>query len=206
MPPKRRSGGVATNPSSTTAPASKTARPSKLAKEHDLTAAEESEIKEAFALFSSSTKTSASSTIPTSSVRRALLALGTPPSSSSELKDILSTLDPEDEGEVAYEHFLAVAALRLHSRSEESVGEEVEKAFELFLGGGGNSEGGKGKEVRQGRIGMRELKRVCRELKEEVSEDVLRDMILEANGGAGVGKGVGMAEFEGVMRRAGIFR
>jgi len=40
----------------------------------------------------------------------------------------------------------------------------------------------------------------------ECGEGVLRDMILEANGGAGVGKGVGREEFEGVMRRAGVFR
>jgi len=39
-----------------------------------------------------------------------------------------------------------------------------------------------------------------------VSDDLLRDMILEANGGAGVGKGVERDEFEGIMRRAGVWR
>lgn len=39
-----------------------------------------------------------------------------------------------------------------------------------------------------------------------VTEEVLRDMILEANGGAGVGAGVGKGEFDGVMRRAGVWR
>lgn len=43
-------------------------------------------------------------------------------------------------------------------------------------------------------------------LKEDVDENVLRDMILEANGGAGVGKGVEKEEFEGVMRRANVWR
>ena len=47
------------------------------------------------------------------------------------------------------------------------------------------------------------MKTVARALKEDVDEEVLRDMILEANGGAGVGKGVERDEFEGVMRRAG---
>jgi hypothetical protein len=43
-------------------------------------------------------------------------------------------------------------------------------------------------------------------LKEDVSDDLLRDMILEANGGAGVGEGVERDEFEGIMRRAGAWR
>ena len=56
------------------------------------------------------------------------------------------------------------------------------------------------------KITLSTLKRVARALKEEVDEDVLRDMILEANGGAGVGRGVDKEEFEGVMRRAGVWR
>jgi hypothetical protein len=35
---------------------------------------------------------------------------------------------------------------------------------------------------------------------------VLRDMIAEANGDRGVGGGVSLDEFEGVMRRAGALR
>jgi len=31
-------------------------------------------------------------------------------------------------------------------------------------------------------------------------------MILEANGGKGVGRGVEKGEFEGIMRRAGVWR
>ena len=73
----------------------------------------------------------------------------------------------------------------------------MEDAFQLFLAQGGG---------RQGKITAETLKRVARVLKEDVSEDVLRDMMLEANGGAGVGQGVGIADFEGVMRRAGVFR
>lgn len=92
-----------------------------------------------------------------------------------------------------------MAALKLGNRSEESRDEEVEAAWRLFMGMGGRGEG---------RIGMETLRRVARELKmeRECGEGVLRDMILEANGGAGVGKGVGREEFEGVMRRAGVFR
>jgi hypothetical protein len=41
---------------------------------------------------------------------------------------------------------------------------------------------------------------------EEVAEDLLRDMIQEANGGAGVSAGVKKEDFDAVMRRAGVWR
>lgn len=72
--------------------------------------------------------------------------------------------------------------------------EEVEQAYMLFTNG------------TKGPITMGMLKRVAAALKEDVSDDLLRDMILEANGGAGIGEGVGKDEFAEVMRRAGIWR
>ncbi len=91
---------------------------------------------------------------------------------------------------------MAVAALKLGSQSEESQQREVVDAFKLFLGMGGED----------GKITLGCLKRVARELKEDMPDQVLKDMLLEANGGSGVGRGVGMQDFEGVMRRAGVFR
>lgn len=58
----------------------------------------------------------------------------------------------------------------------------------------------------EGKITLATLKRVARALREDVSEDLMRQMILEANGGTGVGRGVEREEFEGVMRRAGVWR
>lgn len=55
-------------------------------------------------------------------------------------------------------------------------------------------------------ITLANLRRVATLLKEDVDDALLRDMILEANGGAGVGKGVRRDEFEKVMRRAGAWR
>jgi hypothetical protein len=54
---------------------------------------------------------------------------------------------------------------------------------------------------------LADLKRVARELKleGEVGKGLLEDMINEANGGEGAGRGVGRREFEEVMRRAGVF-
>ena len=94
-----------------------------------------------------------------------------------------------------------MAALKLNARGEEEEGEEVRQGFELFMRMG--AVGGRGGDEK---ITMGMLRRVAGLLKEDVGDDVLRDMILEANGGSGVGKGVNMQEFEGVMRRGSYFR
>ena len=76
--------------------------------------------------------------------------------------------------------------------------EEVKAAFTLFTHGG------------PGPITLAHLRRVAKELKEDVPDDVLKDMIREANGGVkGKGKardagGVGLEDFESVMKRAGL--
>lgn len=57
-----------------------------------------------------------------------------------------------------------------------------------------------------GKITLATLKRVAMLLKEDVDEDLLVSMLLEANGGNGVGKGVDRNEFEEVMRKAGMWR
>jgi len=72
--------------------------------------------------------------------------------------------------------------------------EEVEAAYKLFT---------RGSDVP---INIFHLKRVAKELKEEVSDEILRNMILEANGGAGVNRGVGLEDFKAVMTRAGVFQ
>jgi Ca2+-binding EF-hand superfamily protein len=176
-------------------------RRSKLAKEYDLTAEEELEIQETFSLFSQSHpdySTSKEGVIPTNDVRRCLIALNAPPRDNAELAELIETVDPDNSGFIPYEHFVAIAALKLHSRDDENDddgggrNEEVEKAYRLFTRG----------EERP--ITMADLRRVAKELREEVPENVLRDMIREATGG-GLGP-VEMEDFEGVMRRAGVIR
>lgn len=127
-------------------------------------------------------------------VRRCLIALNTPPTSPAELAEILSTLDPDESGVVPYSLFVAIAALKLHARHSDPDGdaEEVERAFQLFA---------RGREM----ITLERLRQVAKELREDVAEGTLRDMIREANGGGNVAGGVGREEFEGVMRRAGVF-
>jgi Ca2+-binding EF-hand superfamily protein len=82
------------------------------------------------------------------------------------------------------------------TRTSDSHAQEVDEAFKLFSAGGG-----------EGKITLATLKRVAKALKlEEATDEVMRDMILEANGGAGVGKGVEKDEFEVIMRKAGVWR
>ena len=92
---------------------------------------------------------------------------------------------------------MAICALKLHARDDgdEAHLQEVNDAFALFTGGNVD-----------GSITLAHLKRVAAVLKEEVYDELLRDMILEANGGSGVGKGVKKDEFEKVMQRAGVWR
>ena len=81
-------------------------------------------------------------------------------------------------------------------RYEEANQEQVRAAFKLFTHGG------------PGPITLAHLRRVAKELKEDVPDEVLIDMMREANGGV-KGKGrdvgtVGEEEFESVLRRAGV--
>lgn len=238
QPPKRKSGGAAESGAS-----GKAARQSKLAKEHDITAQEEAEIKEAFSLFAEPMDGEKEGVIPIDDVRRAMMyvrcyflfpspihshsssaqprfravvaapalkgtslltntpanrALDIPPKDKDELAEFTEILDPEDEGFANYPSFVAICALKLHARDQTSDAHahEVDEAFALFTGSAGEG----------GVITVAHLKRVAAVLKEEVDDALLRDMILEANGGAGVGKGVRKSEFDHVMRRAGVWR
>ncbi|OAA66114.1 Las1-like protein [Cordyceps fumosorosea ARSEF 2679] len=195
MPPKRKAAAAAT--AAAAAP-----RRSKLAKEHNVSAQEENEIREAYSLFSEPADGEKNGVLPIDDVKSALIALGVPPSSPAELREFVSILDPDDDGYATYEPFFAIAALKFHARTDEGGDEpsgdrhaaEVDEAFALFTN------------HQEGPITLAHLRRVAAVLKEDVDEELLKDMILEANGGAGVARGVRADEFDAVMRRAGVWR
>lgn len=121
-------------------------------------------------------------------------ALGLPPSDSTELSDILSALDPTSIGYVPYSPFVSVAAAKLRSRDDDAMVAEVDDAYQLFTRGS------------NGPISLGHLRRIVRDLKEDsVDDELLKDMILEANGGAGLSAGVTLEQFHDVMTRAGVF-
>ncbi|KAK8157312.1 EF-hand superfamily Ca2+-modulated protein [Phyllosticta citrichinensis] len=217
MPPRRRPANT-----TTTTP---TPRRSALARQHSLSAAQDTLIREAFSLFSlshpsySPGSTQNMGVLRRGDVRRCLTALGYN-LSSGDAAEALDMLDPAAEGFVPFTAFYGYAAVLMHEREaqggdgdgddddaeyNEGDGEgavnrrEVREAYRLFKGAG----------QAQGPITVADLKRVARELREDVDDDTLWDMVLEANGEArgkaGVAKGVTLEEFESVMRRAGVF-
>ncbi|KAG5976588.1 hypothetical protein E4U55_007279 [Claviceps digitariae] len=191
MPPKRK-------PPAAAAAAPPKARPSKLAKEHNISAQEEGEIQEAWSLFAEPMEGEKRGVLPIDDVKSALIALGVPPSNQAQLQDFLDILDPDTDGFATYEPFFAICALQFHARqendSEAAHQAQVDEAFRLFTNN------------QDGPITLAHLRRVAAVLKEEVEEETLKDMILEANGGGGVARGVRMEEFDEVMRNAGVWR
>lgn len=173
-------------------------RRSKLAQENDITAEDEREIKEAWQLFShegiGGYEDEKEGVIRTQDVRKCMTAQGIAPSNAKELAEYIEILDPESEGYVTYSNFVAVCALKINQRVDESTTEEVEKAYKMFTRG------------TDGPINIHHLRRIAKDLKEDISDDLLKHMILEANGGTGVNKGVGVDDFKGVMMRAGVFQ
>ena len=122
-------------------------------------------------------------------------AQGLAPQGKKELDDFIELLDPEGDGYVTYPHFLELCALQVKNRSSETQDEEVEEAFKLFTQG-----------TARRPITLTDLRSVAKLLKEDVGDDVLKAMILEANGGQGVGTGVNTERFKEVMVRAGVFQ
>lgn len=87
--------------------------------------------------------------------------------------------------------------------AEDSQKEEIDEAFGMFFPRGAAPGG-----LKEQRITIADLKRIAKELKEDVDERTLRLMVEEANGDGSVEslrRGVGRKEFEAVMRRAGVF-
>ncbi|KAK4631337.1 Caltractin [Fulvia fulva] len=189
MPPKRK------QPAAAAAPKQPAKRRSKLAKENDITADQEAEIQEAFAIFAHPDEDNESKegVIAANELRRCLIALNAPPQDQDTLNEYLDIADPDEAGVITYEHFLPIAAIALNSRDDDpdALNEEVTKAYGLFTKG----------EDRQ--ITLHDLRRVTKELREDVPDNILKDMIREATAGA-LG-GVSMEDFESVMRRAGVF-
>ncbi|KAF3385360.1 Centrin-2 [Penicillium rolfsii] len=195
MPPKRR--GAPASSSTTAATAPRRTR-SKLAKENDITAEEENEIKEVFQLFADVNEdfpAEKDGVMPREDVRKAMVALGIPPTDSTELADILSAADPTSTGYIPYSPFVSVVAAKLRSQDDDARAAEVDTAYQLFTRGS------------NGPISLSHLRRIARELKEDsIDDNLLKDMILEANGGAGLSSGVTLEQFHDVMVRAGVFK
>ena len=127
-----------------------------------LTEDEVLEIKEAFDLFD----TDHSGTIDTDELKQALGNLGID-AKNQTLQNMMNDIDRNQSGTIDFDEFIEMMTAKM---SDKDTREDLEKVFELFLGDD-NSD----------KIDIRHLKRVCKELNENMSDDELNEMIVRAD-------------------------
>ena len=127
-----------------------------------LTEDEVLEIREAFDLFD----TDKSGEIDVAELKQALLNLGID-TKNQTLQNMLADIDKNGDANIDFDEFINMMTAKM---SDKDTREDLEKVFELFLGDD-NSD----------KIDIRHLKRVCKELNENMSDDELNEMIVRAD-------------------------
>uniref|UniRef100_A0A671QSU2 Centrin, EF-hand protein, 2 n=1 Tax=Sinocyclocheilus anshuiensis TaxID=1608454 RepID=A0A671QSU2_9TELE len=126
-----------------------------------LTEEQRQEIREAFELFD----TDGSGHIEVKELKVAMRALGFEPKK-EEIKKMIAEVDKDATGKISFSDFMTVMTQKM---AEKDSKEEILKAFRLF----DNAETGK--------ISFRNLKRVAKELRENLTDEELQEMIDEAD-------------------------
>ena len=152
-------------------------------KRTELTEEQKQEIKEAFDLFD----TDKTGTIDYHELKVAMRALGFDVKK-QEVLGLMKEYDREGNGAIEYIDFLDIMT---HKIQERDPVEEILKAFKLF------------DEDNSGRISLRNLRRVARELGENLSDDELQAMIDEFDKD-GDGE-INENEFLGIMKQTSIY-
>merc|ERR1711916_397332 len=119
------------------------------------------EIKEAFDLFD----TDGSGTIDAKELKVAMRALGFEPKK-EEIQKMISDIDKDGNGDIDFEEFLGMMTAKMGERDSR---EEILKAFRLF------------DDDETVKISFKNLKRVAKELGENMTDDELMEMIEEAD-------------------------
>ena len=127
----------------------------------ELTDEQRQEIREAFDLFDSN----GSGKIDAKELKVAMRALGFEPKK-DEIKKMISEIDKEGSGKIDFADFLNLMTAKM---SEKDSRAEIMKAFRLF------------DDDDTGTITFANLKRVAKELGENMTDDELREMIEEAS-------------------------
>ncbi|KAG7668491.1 hypothetical protein KSW81_005258 [Nannochloris sp. 'desiccata'] len=148
-----------------------------------LTEEQKQEIREAFDLFD----TDGSGTIDAKELKVAMRALGFEPKK-EEVKKMISDVDTDGSGTIGFDDFMAMMTAKMAERDPR---EEVLKAFRLF------------DDDETGKITFKNLKRVAKELGENISDEELQEMIDEADRD-GDGE-VSEEEFFKIMKKSGLF-
>ncbi|NP_001090133.1 centrin 4 L homeolog [Xenopus laevis] len=148
----------------------------------DLTEEQKKEIREAFDLFD----TDGTGTIDVKELKVAMRALGFEPKK-EEMKKIISDIDKDGSGIIDFEDFLSLMTQKM---SEKDSKEEIMKAFRLF------------DDDNTGKISFKNLKRVAKELGENLTDEELQEMIDEADRD-GDGE-INEQEFLRIMRKTSL--
>ncbi|KAI9343083.1 centrin-2-like protein [Zopfochytrium polystomum] len=148
----------------------------------ELTAEQKQEIREAFDLFD----TDGSGTIDVKELKVAMRALGFEPKK-DEIKRMIAEIDRTGSGTIDFNEFLDLMTAKM---AEKDSREEILKAFRLF------------DDDETGKISFRNLKRVAKELGENLTDEELQEMIDEADRD-GDGE-VNEDEFLRIMKKTGM--
>ena len=146
-----------------------------------LTEDEVMEIKEAFDLFD----TDKSGEIDTNELKQALKNLGID-AKNQTLANMMADLDKDNSGQIDFGEFIDMMTAKMSDRDTR---EDLEKVFRLFLGDDDKAD----------KIQLKHLKRVARELNENMSEEELQEMITRAD--LNKDQGVDFEEFYQIMTK-----
>lgn len=150
----------------------------------ELTEDQKADIKEAFDLFDPD----GTGKIATKELKVAMRALGFEPKK-EELKKLVADYDPDCLGKLSFEEFLRIMSVKMLEKDPK---EEVLRAFRLF------------DDDETGKISFKNLKRVARELGENLTDEELQEMIDEADKD-GDGE-ISQEEFMRIMRKTCLYK
>ncbi|KAK9875554.1 hypothetical protein WA026_009362 [Henosepilachna vigintioctopunctata] len=149
----------------------------------ELTEDQKTDIKEAFDLFDNDN----CGKIDSKDLKVALRALGFEPKK-EEIKKMISEIDKDSTGKINFDDFLELMSVKM---SEKDSKEEILKAFRLF------------DDDDTGKITFKNLKRVAKELGENLTDEELQEMLDEADlNGDGE---INQEEFLRVMKKTSLY-
>jgi centrin-1 len=139
------------------------------------------EIKEAFDLFDGDK----SGEIDTDELKTALKNLGID-AKNQTLTNMMKDLDADGSGKIDFDEFIEMMTAKMSDRDTR---EDLKKVFDLFLGD----------DNRDGKITVKHLRRVARELNETMTDEELNEMIARAD--LDKDNGVDFEEFYQIMTK-----